>query len=175
MAYYAFLIFGIALLAAAIFLFIKMLLKLIRIKKAQKKETADHPEARKVFTEKGTVMMDAFIIIAFTFMAIMEYLTQTNTPDQTPDNPGLILIMRAIVFFYLAQVIKTIGKGTLILGRHFFMNEDQTYRFRDIRKSEEYRRRIFLHFKDGKVAELSYIQAEAVEEARKKSGNFKKR
>lgn len=64
-------------------------------------------------------MMDAFIIIAFTFMAIMEYLTQTNTPDQTPDNPGLILIMCAIVFFYLAQVIKTIGKGTLILGRHF--------------------------------------------------------
>lgn len=56
-----------------------------------------------------------------------------------------------------------------------FMIEDQTYRFRDIRKSEEYRRRIFLHFKDGKVAELSYIQAEAVEEARKKSGNFKKR
>lgn len=50
------------------------------------------------------------------------------------------------------------------------MNEDQTYRFRDIRKSEEYRRRIFLHFKDGKVAELSYIQAEAVEEARKNPG-----
>lgn len=173
MVYYAFLVFGIALFAAACLLCIKMILKLNRIKKAQKKELAEHPEAHKVFTEKGTIMVDSFIIIAFIVMAILEAFVPRSA-DQA-SNPGLVLVMVAISIFYLAQVIRTLCRGTLIIGRHFFMAEDEVFRFRDIVKSENYRNRIYIHFKDGKIADLSVIQAEYVQEASKKSGTYRKK
>lgn len=167
MAYYALLAFGIIVLAASAALCIKFGIRLVKVRKAQDEVMKEHPEAKRVFTERGILMMDSFIIVIFLFMGFME---MTNSASS--DHLIMPMIMGAVALAYLAQVLRTVVRGTLIIGRHFFMSQDQVCRYRSITKMEPYRNRVYVHVKDGSYIELTQTQADLVSQANKKSGTF---
>lgn len=168
MAYYALLAISVIVFAGGLFLTVKNTVNMFRIQKKQKAVLKENPDARRIYTEKGMLFLDGFLVLLLGFMGLLEGFRSSSQPDWS-----MLLLLFGLALAYLARTIKAASNGFIILGKHFFMVGDKECRYRYIREIENYRSHWYAHTNDGYI-EMTARQAELVSEARKKTGALRK-